>query len=55
MLSKVWNEITYSFQNFNGATVEVLNFNGATVEVSEWISNYIQHFTKDVITYTCWD
>ena len=41
----MWDEITYPFLNFNGATVEVhqkmwdeitypfLNFNGATVEV----------------------
>ena len=28
---KVWDEITYSFPNFNGATVEVW----------EWISNFI--------------
>ena len=34
MPSKVWDEITYPFPNFNGATVEVW----------EWISNYIPHF-----------
>ena len=42
---KVWDEITYLF----------LNFNGATVEVYEWISNFIPHFIKYVITYPCWD
>ena len=32
----VWDEITYPF----------LNFNGATVEVKEWLSNFIlQYFT----------
>ena len=30
----VWDEITYSFPNFNGATVEVW----------EWMSNVIPHF-----------
>ena len=42
--SKVWDEMTYPFPNFNGATVEV------------WkeISNFIIHFTMNVITYPCW-
>ena len=40
----MWDEITYPFLNFNGATVEVL----------EWISNFIPHFTEHVITYKCW-
>ena len=31
----MWDEITYPF----------LAFNGATVEVKEWISNSIIHFT----------
>ena len=31
MPSKVWDEITYPF----------LNFNGCTIEVYEWISNYL--------------
>ena len=42
---KIWNEITYPFTYFNGATVEVC----------EWISNSIPHFTVHVITYPCWD
>ena len=42
---KVWDEITYPF----------LNFNGATVEVYEWITNFIPHFRMGVITYTCMD
>ena len=42
--SKVCDEITDPFSNFNGA-----------VEVSEWISNPIPHFIMNVITYACWD
>ena len=48
MSSKVWDEITYPYPNFNGSTIEVL----------EWISNFMKHFimdTSDVITYPCWD
>ena len=41
---KVWDEITYSFPNFNSCTVEVW----------EWISNFTPHFTGHVITYL-WD
>ena len=41
MPSKVWDGITYPFQDFNGATVEVW----------EWISTFIPHFVMDVITY----
>ena len=43
--SKVWDEITYPFPNFNGYTVEVW----------EWISNFIPHFIMDIITYPWWD
>ena len=39
-----WDEITYWFPNFSGATVEVL----------KWISSFIPHFTRHVITYPCW-
>ena len=42
---KVWDEITYPF----------LNFNGATVEVWEWINNFIPYIIVDVITYPCRD
>ena len=41
----VWDEITYIFPNFNGATVEVW----------EWISNMIQHIMMDAITNQCCD
>ena len=41
----VWGETTYPFPNFNGSTVEVW----------EWISNFIPHFTGNVITYPYWD
>ena len=40
----MWEEVNYSFQNFS-----------CTVEVSEWISNFIPHFTNDVIIYPRWD
>ena len=42
--SDVWDEITYPFTNFNGATIEVW----------EWISNFIQPFIMVAITYPCW-
>ena len=45
MSSKVWEEITYPFPNFNGCTIEVW----------EWISNFISHYIRDIITYPCWD
>ena len=45
MPSKVWDEITYPF----------LNFNGCTIEVWEWISNFILHIIIDVITNPCWN
>ena len=41
---KLWDEITYPFPNFNGATVEDW----------EWISNFIPHFTGCEITYPCY-
>ena len=41
---KLWDEITYPFQNFNGYTVEVW----------EWISNSVPHFTGHVITFPWW-
>ena len=47
---RVWDEITYPFQNLNGAAIEVWerlsNFiPQCTVEVWEWLSNFIPHFT----------
>ena len=41
MSSKVWDEIIYTFPNFNSCTVDVW----------KWISNFIPHFMMDVITY----
>ena len=38
--SKMWDEIRYPFQNFNGCTVEVW----------KWISNFTPPFIMDVIT-----
>ena len=38
------DEITYSF----------LNLNGATLEVWEWISNFIPRLIIYVISYPCW-
>ena len=45
MPSKVWDEITYPFPNFNGCTIKV----------GEWISNFISNFIMDVVTYLSWD
>ena len=39
MPSKVWDEITYPFQNFNGEAVEVW----------VWNKNIIAHYIMDVI------
>ena len=41
----MWDEITYSFPNFNGATVDVW----------EWISDFIPRLTGHVIKYPYWD
>ena len=41
MLSKMWDEVTYYFRNFNDATVAVWG----------WKSNLIPHIMIDVITY----
>ena len=40
MPSKVWDEITDPFPNFNGTIVEVW----------EWVSNFIPHIIMEVIT-----
>ena len=45
MSSEVWDEITYSFPNFNGCTIEIW----------ELIRNVIPHYIMDVITYPCKD
>ena len=42
---KSWEEITYPFPSFSGATVGIW----------EWISNFIRHFAVYVITHLCWD
>ena len=45
MASRMLGEITFSFPNFNGCTVE------------DWESksNFIQHIIMDVVTSLCWD
>ena len=43
MLSKICDEVTYSFPNFNSCIVDVW----------ECISNFTPHFMMDVITYPC--
>ena len=43
--SKVWDEITYLF----------LNFNTCTIEVCEWIGSFIPLIMMDIICYSCWD
>ena len=44
MPSRVVDQVTYPFPNFNGVTVEVW----------EWISNFIPHLMMDVIIHPCW-
>ena len=41
----MWDEIIHPSPNFNGETIK------------DWegISNFILHFTGNVITYPCWD
>ena len=41
MLSKVWEEIIYTFPNFNSCTVDVW----------EWMNNFAHPFVMDVIIY----
>ena len=41
----MWDENIYPFPNFCGATIEYW----------ECISDYILHFTMQVITFPCWD
>ena len=43
--SKVWDEITYAYSNFNGCTIEVW----------EWISNFFPHLKIRAITFPCRD
>ena len=43
MFYKVWDEITYSF----------LNFNSETVDMWEWISNFTPKLKVCVITFPC--
>ena len=45
MASKMWDEITSQFPNFNGFTVKAW----------ERIRNIISHIIMGVITYPCWD
>ena len=45
LASKVWDEITYPFPNFNSCTIKIW----------EWISNLIPHFIMDLITYPWWN
>ena len=45
MHSKMGDEITYPFPNFNSCAVEVL----------QWVSNFIPQFIMDAITYPSCD
>ena len=47
MPSKLWDELTYQFSNFNGATVEIWECHISTC-------NFVPHFIMDIITYPCW-
>ena len=42
---EMWDEISFSFTNFNGATIWVW----------EWLSNFIPHSIDHGISYPCWD
>ena len=42
MPRKIWDEITDPFPNVNGCAFKVW----------EWVSNYTQYFTMNVIAYT---
>ena len=44
MPSEIWDEITYTFPNFNVVTIELW----------EWISNFIPYLMIDAITYPYW-
>ena len=46
ILSKMWDEITYRFPNFNGFTF---------FDVWEWINSFIPRYRMYVMTYRCWD
>ena len=41
MPNEVWDEITFPFRNFNGATIEIW----------EWISNFTPSHIMDITTY----
>ena len=43
--SKMWDEITYLF----------INFNDRTVDAREWINNSISYSIVGLITYPLWD
>ena len=43
MSNKLWDEITYSF----------INVNGGSVEICGWMSNFISHIIMDAITNSC--
>ena len=47
------NVIPFCWAYILDCGMKLPNFNGATVIVWEWISNYIPHFTRHVITYWC--
>ena len=53
MPSKVWDELTYPFPNFNGCTVEVFLewISSFILHIRMAMSNYIPHIIMDVITF----
>ena len=55
ILIPAWTSNYIHYKMWDAITYPLLNFNGATVEVYEWISNFISHVTRYVITYPCWD
>ena len=44
-----------NYREWDGITYPFPNFNGCTTGVREWISNFIPHWSMDVLTYLCWD
>ena len=55
MPSKVLDEITNPFPNFNSCTDSQTSTVAPLKFGWEWISNFIPYFTVRVITYPCWD
>ena len=49
MPSKVWDEITYPFPNFNSATIDILGMD------KQFHPTHYDDIVMDVIINPCWD